>query len=62
MNAHTFTKQVKKFKQTSFAAETVLWERKGVVVMQQGTTIMSEVYSETLKENKWSLRAKGVEC
>jgi hypothetical protein len=32
---------------------TVFWDRKGVLMvefMQQGTTIMSEVYCETQKE------------
>jgi hypothetical protein len=32
---------------------TVFWDRKGVLMvefMQQGTTIMSEVYCETLKK------------
>jgi hypothetical protein len=33
---------------------TVVWERKGVLMvefMQEETTIMSEVYCETLKRN-----------
>jgi hypothetical protein len=36
---------------------TVLWDRKGVLMvefMQQGTTIMSEVYWETLKTTAWN--------
>jgi hypothetical protein len=46
----------KKFKQTLSVArnllETAFWDKKGVPMvefMQQGTTIASEVYSETLK-------------
>jgi hypothetical protein len=46
---HTITKQAKHFKQTSAGKlmATVLWDRKGVLMvkfMQQGTTIMSQVY------------------
>jgi hypothetical protein len=46
----------KKFKQTMSARKlmaTVFWDRKGVLMVefrQQGTTITSEVYCETLKE------------
>jgi hypothetical protein len=45
----------KKFKQTSARKlmATVFWDRKGVLTVkftQQGTTIMSEVYCETLKK------------
>jgi hypothetical protein len=43
----------------------VFWNRKGVLMvefMQQGTTIKSEVYCETLKKCVGSFRTKGVEC
>jgi hypothetical protein len=46
---------LKKFKQTSARKlmATVCWNRKGVLMVefkQQGTTVTSEVYCETLKE------------
>jgi hypothetical protein len=53
--AHTFTKQSEKFKQTLYARKlmkTVFWDRNRALMvefMQQGTTITSEVYCETLK-------------
>jgi hypothetical protein len=43
----------------------VFWDRKEVLMvefMQQGTTIMSEVYCNTLKKCIGSFRTKGVEC
>jgi hypothetical protein len=55
VDAHTFTKQAEKFKPSLFAIKlmtSVFWDRKGVLMvefMQQGTTITSEVYCETLK-------------
>jgi hypothetical protein len=59
---------LKKFKQTLSAKNrmaTVFWDRKGVLMvkfMQQGTTITSEVYCKTLKNNIGPFRTKGVEC
>jgi hypothetical protein len=56
-----------KFKQT-FARRlmaTVFWDGKGVLMvksMQEGTTIMLEVYHETLKKPVGALRTKCVEC
>jgi hypothetical protein len=56
VDAHTFTKQAEKFKQTLFAIklmQTVFWDRKGVLMvefMQQGTTTTSEVFFETEKK------------
>jgi hypothetical protein len=44
---------------------TVFWDRKGVLMvemMQQGTTILSELYCETLKNCVGPFRTKGVEC
>jgi hypothetical protein len=54
---HTFTKIAKKFKQTSATKlmATGFWDRKRVLMvefMEQGTTIMSEVYCKTLKKRK----------
>jgi acyl-CoA thioesterase len=47
MDAHTFTKQAEKFKQTSARKlmATVFWDRKGMLMaefMQQGTTLTPE--------------------
>jgi hypothetical protein len=55
VNAQTFTKQARKFKQTSARKlmTAVLWDRKGVLMvefMQQVTTVISEVYCKTLKK------------
>jgi hypothetical protein len=66
-NGYTFTKQAEKFKQTSARnlMATIFWDRKGVLIvefMQQGTTITSEVYCETLKSCVGPFRTKGVEC
>jgi hypothetical protein len=44
---------------------TVFCVRKGVLMvefMQKGTTVMSEVYSETLKNCIGPFRTKGMEC
>jgi hypothetical protein len=44
---------------------TVFWDRKEVMIvefMQQGTTITSEVYCETLKNCIGQFKTKGVEC
>jgi hypothetical protein len=44
---------------------TVLWNRKGVLMVefvQQETKITSEVYRETLKNYEGSFRTKGMEC
>jgi hypothetical protein len=55
MHTHSPNK-LKKFKLTLSARKlraTVFWDRKGALVvefMQQGTTITSEVYCETLKK------------
>jgi hypothetical protein len=58
MDAHTFTERTENFKPTLSAARklmaTVFWDRKRVLMvdfMQQGTTITSEVYCDTLKKN-----------
>jgi hypothetical protein len=53
MHTHSPNK-LKKFKQTSARKllAAVFWDKKGVLVvdlMQQGTTIMSEVYCKTQK-------------
>jgi hypothetical protein len=56
MHMHSPNKP-KKFKQTLSARKlmaTVFWDRKGVQMvefMQQGTTITSQVYCETLKKS-----------
>jgi hypothetical protein len=66
VDAHTFTKQVEKCKQTVSARKlmaVVFWDRKAVLVvefMQQRNT-MSEVYCETLKEPPRAIRTKSVE-
>jgi hypothetical protein len=58
----------KKFKPTLSARKqmaTVFWDRTGVLMvefMQQGTTITSEVYGETLKNCVGPFRTKGVGC
>jgi hypothetical protein len=55
VDAHTFNKQEKKFKQISSATKSVtavFWDKKRVLMvefMQEETTIMSQVYCETLK-------------
>jgi hypothetical protein len=59
MDANTFTKKPKKFKQTYTRKlmAIIFWGRKGVLmveVIQQEATITSEIYCETL-------RTKGVE-
>jgi hypothetical protein len=44
--------------------ETVFWDRKGVLIeelMQQGTTITSRVYCETLKELLRTIQKKDVD-
>jgi hypothetical protein len=56
----------KKFKRTSARKlmATVFWDRKGLLVvefMQQGTTITSEVYCETLKNCVGPFRTKETE-
>jgi hypothetical protein len=55
VDAHTFTKQAEKFKQTytRMLMATVFWGKKGVLMvefMQQGTTVTSKVYCEALKK------------
>jgi hypothetical protein len=56
VDAHThLPNKQKKFKQMSTRKlmAAVFWDRKGVLIvefMQQGTTVMSEVYCETLKK------------
>jgi hypothetical protein len=53
MHTHSPNKP-KKFKQTSRKLmASVFWDRKGVLMVEfthQGTTVMSEVYCETLKK------------
>jgi hypothetical protein len=54
VDAHTFTKQAENFKQMSARKlmAVVFWDRNILLVvefMQQGMTIMSEVYCKTLK-------------
>jgi hypothetical protein len=57
----------KRFKQTLSARKlvaTVFWDRKGVLMVefvQQGVTITSEVYCETLKILLREIYNKGVE-
>jgi hypothetical protein len=44
---------------------TVLWDRKGVLMMeliQQGTTITSQVQYKTLKNCTEPFRTKGMKC
>jgi hypothetical protein len=56
VDAHIFSKQAKKFKQMLSARNLMpadFWDRKGVLMvefMQQGTTIMSQVYCKILKK------------
>jgi transposase len=62
MHTHS-PNQLKKFKQTSARKlmASVLWDRKGVLIleyMQQRTTIMSEVYCETLKQLRRTIQNK----
>jgi transposase len=58
VDALTLPKKSKKFKQTFSARKlmaTVFWDRRGVLkveFMQQGTIMMSEVYSETQKMHR----------
>jgi 6-pyruvoyl-tetrahydropterin synthase len=66
---HTYSpNKPNKFKQTVPAKElmaTLLWDRKGALMvefMQQGTTITSEVYCETLKYCAEPCRNKGMKC
>jgi hypothetical protein len=43
----------------------VFWNRKGMLMvklMQQGTTITSEAYYETVKKLHRAIQNKGVEC
>jgi hypothetical protein len=67
MHTHSPNK-LKKFKHTLSARRlmaAVFWGRKGVLMvefMHQGTTVMSEVYCETLKKCVGPFRAKGMEC
>jgi histone-lysine N-methyltransferase SETMAR len=52
MHTHSQNKP-KKFKQTLSARNliaTVFWDRKGVLTVQHGSNMASEVYCETLKE------------
>jgi hypothetical protein len=64
VDAHTFTKKPRKFKQTLSARKllaTVFWDTKGVLLvdfMPQGTTITSEVYCETLKKLQRAIQNK----
>jgi hypothetical protein len=44
---------------------TVFWDRKRVLIrefMQQGTTVMSEVYCKAQKNYIRPFRTKGMEC
>jgi hypothetical protein len=58
----------KRFTQTLSARKlmaTVFWDTKGVLIVefvQQGTTLTSEVYCETLKKLRRAIQKKGVEC
>jgi hypothetical protein len=59
--------KLKKFKETSARKlmAPVLWDRKGVLqveFMQQGTTVTSKVYCETLSICIGLFRTKGMEC
>jgi hypothetical protein len=65
MDANTFTKQSKIFRQMSVLMAADFWDRKGVLMvefMQQGTTVMSQVYYETLKNCVGPFRKIGMEC
>jgi hypothetical protein len=62
MHTHSPNKPIR-FKQTSARKLTanVFWDRKGVLIaefIQQGTTIMSEVYCETVKELRRDIQNK----
>jgi hypothetical protein len=63
MHTHSPNKP-KKFKQTLSARKlraTVFWDRKGVLMvefMQQGKTITSEMYCETLKNLRMAIQNK----
>jgi hypothetical protein len=68
MHTHSLDKP-KKFKQTSARklVAAAFWDSKVVLMLEsmlQGTTIMSEVYCETLKKASYSqlFRTRGVEC
>jgi hypothetical protein len=66
MHTHSPNKQ-KKFKLTSARKlmTAVFWDRKGVLIgefMHQKTTVMSEVYCETLKSCIEPFRSRGMEC
>jgi hypothetical protein len=58
VHAPTFIKQVEKFKQCLPARKPMtadFWDRKGMLIvefMQQGTTMLSEAYCETLKKDR----------
>jgi hypothetical protein len=44
---------------------TVFWDRKGVLIVEfteQGTTMTSKAYCETLKRLHRPFRTKGMEC
>jgi hypothetical protein len=64
MHAHSPNKP-KKFKQTLSARQlmvTVFWDRKGVLMVelvQQGTTLTSEVYCKTLKILRMAIQNKS---
>jgi hypothetical protein len=68
VDTYTFTKQAEKVS-TNVACRwlmaAVFWDRKGVLMvefMQEGTTVMSEVYCKTLKKNcVGQFRKKGVD-
>jgi histone-lysine N-methyltransferase SETMAR len=63
MHTHSPDK-LKQFKQTLYARKlmgTVFWDTKGVLMVefkQQGTTITSEVYCETLKNIRKAIQKK----
>jgi hypothetical protein len=67
MHKHSPNKP-KKFKQTLSVRKLladVFWGRKGVLIvefMQQGATITSKMYCETLKNCVGPFRTKGMEC
>jgi hypothetical protein len=64
VDTRIFTKQAEKFNETLFAKKlitSVFWDRKGVLMeefTQQGTTITSEEYCETLKTLRGAMQNK----
>jgi hypothetical protein len=65
VDAHTFTKQAEKQTSPTKLMATAFWDRKVVLMVefiQQGNTIISEVYCEILKNCVRPFRTISVEC